>query len=296
LQGIIRVVEPFTGDSIALPAVFPGRCFFGFDAATKNYKIVHRGYTYCPDNPGMTGMKVSVLTVGADKGWRTVQVDFGPSHDPLCGDDVAVYWTSTQDGELKHVRLDLETEVVTVVDLRPVQEESICCRHPWWPEQPCRIGIRSPIGEPEDGDGSWSHNITAMAYDTYAWNLPSGRYLPRPHALQRGHLLLQESNGDLYAHKIMRRSMQEVDLGCEKLLVQIGSEEEPDESSSGGQFIPVQRHSRSGTGQPAIDSSKAEVPVVGPLISYELYNVSTFAYVPTVSPAPLALYLGTPTH
>lgn len=275
--------------------MLPGTCCFGFDAVTRKYKIVQKRYNHYPEIPGMTGMEVRVLTVGADKGWRTVHVDFGPS--PLCGDG-AVYWTCTEDGKLKYARLDLATEV-TVVDLRLVEEEPICCRHPWWPEKPCRIGIRSPIGEPEDGEGSWSHNINAVAYDTYAWtgNLPSCRRHPRPHALQRGYLLLHESNGDLYAHKIMSRSMQELDLGCEKLLVEIGMEEKPDESSSGGQFVPVQRRRRSGTGQPAIDSSmaKAEVPVVGPLIPYELFNVSTFAYVPTVSPAPLAFFLATPT-
>jgi hypothetical protein len=112
--------------------------------------------------------------------------------------------------------------------------------------------------------------------------LPHGLHIPRQQALQRGHLLLLKRSGALYAHKIMSTSIGALNIGSEKLLIGIGAEEEPDKSSSNGQFVLVQ-------GSQCSRASRA-------VTSSGMMDISTFAYVLTVCSAPLALYFGTAMH
>ena len=82
----------------------------------------------------------------------------------------------------------------------------------------------------------------------------------------------------MYAHKIISRNIHKLLVGSEKLLIDIGVEEEPDEITF-GQLVPVQ-----GSRQMKIQQ----------VATYMGEYTRTFAYVPTTSPAPLAFYLGTP--
>ena len=150
------------------------------------------------------------------------------------------------------------TEEITSVECRRVDSRPTICHHPWWQRgEPCIIQIRWLLGDGgESTGGYWPHNMNAMAYEVDFVNLTDGRRLPGPQALQRGHLLMQEKNGALYAHRIMSKGVHGLDLGCDKLLNAIG----------------VQRSRRWTTHQ----------------------DISTFSYVPTVAPAPLALYVGAP--
>ncbi|XP_020192259.1 F-box protein At2g17830-like [Aegilops tauschii subsp. strangulata] len=285
LKGVMKVVEPFTGESLAVPVptdssrwrVARSYCF-GFDATRRQFKIVHRGKP-CgqPYIPGVRHGQLQVFTFGADTECRTLRSIAScssNSSDELPCNGGAMYWSYTDKVGLipKYARLDLATEEITSVECRLVDRRPVFCHHPWWQRrEPCIIGIRRLVGE-SDG-GYWPSNMDAMALDVDAVSLPQGRRLPGPQALQRGHLLLQEENGDLYAHRIVSKSVHGLELLCEKLLSGIGVEEEPAaKRSPTGQFVPAQGSRPSWTQQDII---------------------STFSYVPTVSPAPLALYLGT---
>jgi hypothetical protein len=113
-HGVIKVVEPFTGESVSLPlpptanaktCSIAAYCF-GFDLATRRYKIVHGafegkvnydGYFFRPSTRlSMVQQELQVLTVGADTDWRTVRIR-GERHGvlygaPACDDGAAVYW------------------------------------------------------------------------------------------------------------------------------------------------------------------------------------------------------------
>ncbi|XP_020192263.1 putative F-box protein At3g16210 [Aegilops tauschii subsp. strangulata] len=115
-QGSITVVEPFTGESLALPLPPETRrrhkgdayCF-GFDPGSRRYKIVHKGF-----QDGPAEQAVHVCTVGGGESWRSVHVAGGETHrGPACADG-AVYWiVAGEDRETRIARLDLATEEVT---------------------------------------------------------------------------------------------------------------------------------------------------------------------------------------
>ncbi|KAM0881856.1 hypothetical protein ACQ4PT_032670 [Festuca glaucescens] len=74
LQFAIKIVEPFTGEAITLPAPtdslgaqYADSYCFGFDSTARQYKIVHKGMCF---HPGQARHHLKVLTVGADKDWR----------------------------------------------------------------------------------------------------------------------------------------------------------------------------------------------------------------------------------
>ncbi|KAE8813763.1 hypothetical protein D1007_08950 [Hordeum vulgare] len=258
-QGVVEVLEPFTGESIAVPlpkgsmwSRCPEQYCFGYDATARQYKIVHKGHE----------CQLEVFTVGADEGWRTVKIAHASWEEggPACNDG-AVYWRYLQDNEHgifnRYAHFDLATEEITSVESRRVHSLPIVCHHPWWRrDELCIIQIRWLVGDGESTGGDWPHNFNAMAYEVDIVNLTHGRRLPGRQALHRGHLFMQEKNGTLYAHRIMSKGVHGLDLGCAKLLNGIG-----------------------------VQSSRRWTA--------EQY-ISTFAYVPTVAPAPLELYVGAP--
>ncbi|KAK1632500.1 hypothetical protein QYE76_006815 [Lolium multiflorum] len=299
LQKIIRVVEPFTGEATNLPLptdsswsnVALSYCF-AFDATAGQYKIIHKHIANDHANIGNYTMSIKLFTIGQDKDWRTVNtayVSFSylsfsyTSFIELACNSRAVYWSYMEPHHkiLMYARLDLATEVITSVECPLVNKRPIFCHHPAWQNgDPCIIGIRLlTYDESENGCCSWPSDMDAMAHDVDAvMTLPHGLRIPRQQALQRGHLLLQKRNGALYAHKILSRSTNDLDIGSEQLLIGIGVEE-PAKSSSSGQFVAVQGSQSSGVRQAATYSG--------------MMDISTFAYVPTVCSAPLALYFGT---
>ncbi|KAM0880827.1 hypothetical protein ACQ4PT_033320 [Festuca glaucescens] len=258
-EGVIRVVEPFAGESIVLPlppqgaaATCSARLYcFGFDAATRRFKIVYVGFDAATTTSGAQEQELQVFSVGADTDWRTV------------------------DGR------------------RP--DGPLSCLPAHWLLWQCVIGIKW-FGEWEDG--CWPRNVSAVAHAVYvpAPHLPDayGRRLRGPHALQRGHLLLQEKDGALRAQTIDGSSMNDLyvwfNVGS-KQLVEIGSKDE--DPAERNQFVPVRDHHWPGKEPASIGSSKVEVPIVGRL-PHEQCDLSTSAYVPMVSPTPFAMYLGTP--
>ncbi|XP_037431310.1 putative F-box protein At1g47790 [Triticum dicoccoides] len=162
IQGAVKVVEPFTGESIAVPVPKEpvwSRCAlqycFGYDATTTQYKIVHKGYQ----------RQLKVFTVGADEEWRTVKIAHASWYEygPACNGG-AVYWSyedNDHGGILKHARFDLATEEITSVESRRVDSQPIICHHSWWQRgEPCIIQIRWLVGDGgESTGGYWPHNM-----------------------------------------------------------------------------------------------------------------------------------------
>jgi hypothetical protein len=275
-RDLIKIVEPFTGEAIVLPVPtdsprkHDARSYcFGFDATARRYKIVHQ----------VSCSFLKVFTLGADEGWRTVSIPPCASvHSDLACDGGTVYWNHNGYANRTYGGFDLATEqIITPVKRCLANGRPITCHHPRWRDQPFVFLIRRFASESQDD--YWPHDMNTMAIDTHGVIVPHGRHLPRPHALQRGHLLLQEANGAVYAHKIMTTTIHELKIGWKKLLI---------DSDLGltnhffapknGQFVPVHSGGRSKTQQPVATASE---------------DICTFAYTPTVSVAPLALYLGT---
>ena len=96
----------------------------------------------------------------------------------------------------------------------------------------------------------------------------------------RGHLLLQENDGSLYAREIEGSSMcmTELYLGREKLLIETGQMEEPTEWYK---FVSVHGRHQVRNKSVATGSSQIDVPIVAKL-SYHRRFISTLAYTPTL--------------
>jgi hypothetical protein len=248
------------------------------------------------------------FTVGEDTEWRTLRIR-GEPHGVLYGDpgcdDGAVYWYSQgyNDGwyfSFRTVRFDLTTEKITS-ELRQFIGTKISCHYNTpVPYRARDIGIRW-FGELK---GGWLNSINVVPHEVYSVRklnvAPHEVYSvskhPGPQALQRGHLLrMEETEGVLRAHPILSSTAYSIDIAYSwdsKTLVVTGSveeeEEEHAEQYSGNRysrFVAVRRR-RQGL-------REAQVPIVGRL-PYKHGALSVFPYVPTVSPAPFALYLGTP--
>ncbi|CAM0952607.1 unnamed protein product [Alopecurus aequalis] len=296
-NAMIKVVEPFSGESIAVPlspARYANRITrsysLGFDSRTRQYKIVHGLFNSPSSNiENVEEQDLYVFTVGADKAWRSVRFAcdlHGYSRHfpaPACGDG-AVYWRGeTPDGVLKYARFDLTTEEITSVDRRLVVGQMpvrmITCKYAHASSGLRDIQIRW-FGQWEDS--CWPHNITALPHEIIEGWLGRRRRLPNQHALQRGHLLLLEEDGSLYAHEINSSStcMTELYLGREKILIQsTGQIEEPTEWYT---FVPV--HGRHQQINKSVASSSSQIDD-GPIVakfSYEHRFISTFAYTPTL--------------
>lgn len=93
-QGSINTVEPFIGESLALPlsSRHEPNCYcFGFDPGSRRYKIVHKGF-----QDGPAEQAVHVRTVTGGESWRSVHVvrgAAGEAHRGLACADTAVYWS-----------------------------------------------------------------------------------------------------------------------------------------------------------------------------------------------------------
>jgi hypothetical protein len=297
LPDVIKVVEPFTGESIIVPpspARYMHQCpsvyGLGFDAKTRQYKIVHGPCNSSLHKIEAPEQDMHVFTVGADKEWRTVRIACSLHRasydDELASGDGAVYWRcKTPGGTLKHARFDLTTEEITpvdhwlVVDRMPVR--TIACKYPGTWSGLCDIGIRW-FGEWEDG--RWPHDITALPHKIRAERLGRRRVLPKGHALQRGHLLLQEEDASLYAREIesSNTSLTEIYLGREKLLIgTIGQETKVEEPIVWYKFVLVHRRHQEGNNKsPATRSYQVDVPIIE---AYENRFLCAFAYTPTLS-------------
>jgi hypothetical protein len=313
VDGVIKVVEPFTGESIALalpPTANAKTCStaaycFCFDATARRYKIVHGafegkvkydGYFFDPSCTRISIVKqeLRVFTVGTDTDWRTVRIH-GARHgvlygDPACDVDGAVvcwYSIGYSDGFYRSVRFDLATESITS-ERRRLVRGVISCRYdsPVWLYPMHYIGIRW-FGEFDLKDGCWSKHIDAVPHEIYDATQTGGRSLPGPHGLQRGHLLLMHREEDLRAHAIVKSGVDSLKISyCDsKTLMDIDAclEEEPAKKY---RFFPVNRRRQ--------ESGEVDAPIIRRHPSQQP-AISTFAYVPTVSPAPLALYVGTRT-
>jgi hypothetical protein len=257
----------------------------GFDSRTGQYKIVHGLYRYSSIKIEAVEQDLYVFTVGADTNWRTVRIACAlhgiSSEEPASGDG-AVYWLGrAPDGVLRYARFDLTTEEITSVDHRMVAfqrmpMEAFACKYPRAWSGLCDLRIRW-FGEYEDA--CWPHNITALPHEICYRRLGRRRMLPKGHPLQRGHLLLQERDGELYAREIESSSTckTELYLGWEKLLVGTGEiEEEPNDNEWYKLHPILSRHrqrNKSGCG---------EVDVRPIIESYTFQELTTFAYSPTL--------------
>uniref|UniRef100_A0ACD5Y6I3 Uncharacterized protein n=1 Tax=Avena sativa TaxID=4498 RepID=A0ACD5Y6I3_AVESA len=283
-QGSIKIVEPFTGESLAVPLppeasglrwnVNSAAYCFGFDAVSRRYKIVHHGYLEDSSPPregeSVDDEELHVYTVGADgKGWTRLHLGrevYGEAYGDPSYADGAVYWPTGGHGkrgrDKKLVRFDLATEKVTLeaaVRLQldaPGQETAEFCR--MVDLTPCMMtyGLHCEwdawFPEDEEGGASCFPGGCVLLSDSYDYGL----YL-----------------------RSMERSLK---LGPRKLLFEASEDQPPVYDYNGrASFVPVCPHQ--------------QLPIAGgqPVPS-EDYCVSMFGYTPTVSAAPLALYFGTP--
>ncbi|KAK1616238.1 hypothetical protein QYE76_021755 [Lolium multiflorum] len=152
-QGSIRIIEPFTGESLTLPlplpkggssssrlsyrlrrTMNPSSYCFGFDATHRRYKVVHHN-SHREFVVKFEKEEVQVYTVGGGEGWTRVHAAHGEAYGDAVHVDGSVYWpSSTYRGEDKLVRLDLAMEKITLeaaVRLRldaPRRERALFCR------------------------------------------------------------------------------------------------------------------------------------------------------------------------
>lgn len=282
-QGSIKIVEPFTGESLVVPqppdvsgprwTVNPAAYCFGFDAMSRRYKIVHHGYL--EDSSPREGESVDdeelhVYTVGTCKSWTRVHVAhkvYGEAYgDPSCVDG-AVYWP-TRSGHGKRgtyeklVRFDLATEKVTL-------------------EAAVRLRLDAPGSEMADYCKLVDSTPCVVTYGRHCeWDV----WFPEAEeggvgCLPGAWVLLSDwTDGGLYLRS-MKRSLE---FGPRKVLFEASKGEPPAYSYNGRvSFVPAHR--------------RQQLPIAGgPQRPSEQYSGNTFGYTPTVSAAPLALYLGTP--
>ncbi|XBI52769.1 hypothetical protein VPH35_035101 [Triticum aestivum] len=314
----IRVVDPVAGASIDVPlspakhgSTVDGEYCFGFDSTTRQYKIVHlHGYTsnsLPSKKDGASAEKelhLHVCTVGADKGWRSVRIrtdlhgvpykqDGFAEKKPACCDG-AVYWLGrTAAGTFRNARFDLATEEITSAADRLVHGQmpatQISCRYPGAKLGLC--GVQFTWYGEWDG-GCWPHNVTALPHTVTGVHyrrsyLNLGRVwrrVPGAQALQRGHLLVQEPGGALYAHEVGSSSacMRELRLvGDKKLLVAVAAGHVEAEPAEWYKFVPVhdrhdQQRSKSAERQYLSTRLPRARPAQGTLHRGVLYNGKKF--------------------
>lgn len=119
-------------------------------------------------------------------------------------------------------------------------------------------------------DGRWAQYRGAL-------RPPHMRYVAWPHPLQRGHLLVEDYNGDsrrgMYAHPIAPASD---DLCSGKLLLKMakGADGTPKSNNARGLFVPVPREQEAAARVRRVPSKQA--------------SARAFCYAPPVSPAALS--------
>lgn len=235
LRRAIYIVEPHTGESLALP--FPPKTArwlehtaycFGFDTSSRRYKIFHKGSPHEQD--------MYVYTVRGDENWRRVEAEGAAAQGRYSYGDLvfahgSVYWSVVKNRLVHLVRFDLATEKVTLESIGSIKLGKDLAVMPDSNAGVCGMTV---------GIGWLGESHTELMGDcgNSIITQPHGRRLARPHALQRDHLLLNDYRDmGLYAHSIAPASN---DLGCGKLLVEACQEERPASCSTRGLFVPVQ--------------------------------------------------------
>ncbi|KAM0831916.1 hypothetical protein ACQ4PT_065229 [Festuca glaucescens] len=248
-QSAINVVDPFTGESFALPLppLTARRCeldaySFGFNTNTRRCKIILQG-----EGLYIAGKKVllHVYMIGGGEKWRSLKVTgVEPRNSygrPVCASG-AVYWS----------------QQISLIDS---DAWAFLTADTW-------LGVLKALFVRE-GD--------CLVYK-YTLKLPHWRRPMESQALQRGHLLMQDFvDGELAGH----------DLGSGKLLlkkVNKKDEEEGDELAKNTDmttgcntrrlFVPI--------------LFNQEPSAIVTRVPQKKGRVRTFGYVPPVSPAPLA--------
>ncbi|KAM0880826.1 hypothetical protein ACQ4PT_033319 [Festuca glaucescens] len=280
-QSAINVVDPFTGESFALPLppLTARRCeldaySFGFNTNTRRCKIIHQG-----EGLYIAGKKVllHVYMVGGGEKWRSLKVtgvEPGNSYGrPVCASG-AVYWCVIEtDGQCKFERFDLATEVVTTHFIHRSHQISLIDSDAWaFLTADTWLGVLKALFVRE-GD--------CLVYK-YTLKLPHWRRPTESQALQRGHLLMQDFvDGELAGH----------DLGSGKLLLKKVNKKEEEEGDE------LAKNTDMTTG---CNTRRLFVPIlfnqepsaIVTRVPQKKGRVRTFGYVPPVSPAPLAHCFG----
>ncbi|XBI82762.1 hypothetical protein VPH35_091365 [Triticum aestivum] len=266
-QADIRVVEPFTGESLVLPPpetqrrCEPTAYCFGFDPSSRRYKILHQGRDLHKE--------------------RAHAAATGPYDGPVFADGSAWSVGTDQHQLAKVVRFDLATE--EEITSEPIELADSGAASPemttgsdarvyvvYWRRAGTEVLFMGECGR-------WAQHSSAV-------RAPRMRFPAWPHPLQRGHLLLQdfdwESRRGVYAHPITPASN---DLGAGKLLLDMpkdwpGADGTPRCDNARWLFVPV----------PLEEETAARVrrapPEKGPAIA------RVFCYAPPVSPPSLARY------
>jgi hypothetical protein len=210
---------------------------------------------------------VQVYRVGGGEGWTRVHVAHGEAYGDPVHVDGAVYWpSSTYRGQDKLVRLDLATEKITLeaaVRLRlrldaPRQERALFCRLEESTPTPCVM--------------TYGHS---REWDTWFPEGEEGGGFPG------GRMLLSLSN--CIDHGLYLRMIESsLEFGQGMLLFEEHKHQPPSYEYNGrarASFVPAR--------------PRRQLPVTGAPPTSELCYVRTIGYDPTVSAAPLGLYLGT---
>ncbi|XP_073351841.1 F-box protein At1g11270-like [Aegilops tauschii subsp. strangulata] len=226
-QGSIKIVEPSTGESLALPlppeasgprwTFNPGAYCFGYDATTKRYKIVHHNYleyVALPLRPGeaIVDEELHVHTIGGGEGWRRLHVAFsvcGRAYgDPLYVDG-SVYWPTRGHGEHRReekvVRFDLAKENIT---------------------SEATVRMRLEIPRPETAKLCRLVDSTTSCVMTYGRNCEWDAWFPKAETEEEpvfpgGVVLSTDWVGGLY----LRRIERSLEFGPRELLFEAGKED-----------------------------------------------------------------------
>ncbi|KAI4989227.1 hypothetical protein ZWY2020_036544 [Hordeum vulgare] len=281
-QGAISVVEPFTGESLTLPAPPTERSHqrgaycFGFDPSSKRHKVLHQGRDLHQDDTG--DEHLYVYTIGGGDNWRRAHAA-GVSHGmPVFADGSVVWWS--MDSQLA-TRFDLATEEITSEPTELVGQGSSATLSLMTTGSDARVYVMTfgrlgawdvfSMGE----HGRWERYSSALPLRP-----PHMRYVAWPHPLQRGHLPVEDygtgshSCRGMYAHPIAPAS---AGLGSGKLLLKMakGADGTPAKSNNArGLFVAVPREHEAASRVRRVPSEQA--------------GARAFCYAPPVSPAPLS--------
>jgi F-box interacting protein len=308
-QGAINVVEPFTGERLALPLPPEtekqderGAYCFGFDSRSRRYKIFHQGLFWQTDDTAEQDMYV--YTIGGGESWRSVQVAGAaaepgvPLHnkDPVFADGTFYSYAvaETADRLAQLACFDLATEETTsepITDFVQADDEQTLIF--LMTDSDARVCVMT-VG----GFGKWDlffkgEGGRLTQNSRSGVELSEGQNLALPQALQRGHLLIEDRwEGVMHVHPVP--SAMDNKLGPGKLLLKIGSKEEDEVPAKVGSKEEDQepaKISRPGLFVPAMLDHEPEIVEPVPH-QWRNTGVATFCYALPLLPAPLARRCG----
>ncbi|KAI4989059.1 hypothetical protein ZWY2020_036376 [Hordeum vulgare] len=291
LGGMIRVVEPFTGDSLVLPPPVMERSRgvvyrFGFDPSSRRYKIL------CREKDAY------VYTIGGGDKWRRAPAGAVPYSSPVLADGSVWSFVMNRLHQIrKVVRFDLATEEITteLIDLAADPGTALSGTTTVSDARAYVMGIggHGDIEVIFMGDGGrWARYRIAVSS-------PCGRYPAGPDSLQRGHILMTGHNCNsgrgLYAHRFPPTSN---DLDSGKLLLQMPmdwpqADGTPTCDNTRWLFVPVPCEEETAARVRRLPRQQQGAPRVfayAPPVS--IFKKGKNA--PPVSPPPLARYFGGP--